>query len=157
MAQRESAEMTREIRRPGSRERVTINLGGKSRTKQSFKDEADVNAIVRKFQRTGVFTHTSGAVPRYADVSNATDLLGSFEAVQRARDEFGELPASVRVAAGNNPVTLLAMMDDEAGRAVLDEAGLFERPDEPVVVPEVVAEAVAPAGEAPVAPVTETG
>lgn len=110
------------------RERIRMPMsrtaGATSRTKQSFKDECDVNFIIEQFQSTGVLKHQQNKVPQYIDVTAAGDLQSSIEAVQAAKKEFYALPSGVRAAAENSPVMFLAMSADEAGMAVLMEAGL---------------------------------
>lgn len=132
--------------------RVTAPHGDDGRVHASFQDACDVNKIVAKFQRTNVLTHTSRQRPRFADVYDAEGLLSSFGAVEAAREQFEGLPSGVRRAAGNDPVRFLEMLEDEDGAKVLGDAGLIDQV-EPVAPIEVV---IAPSGEAPVAPVTET-
>lgn len=44
-----------------------------SLTKQSFKDECDINQIVAKFEKTGLVNHLARGVPQFADVSEMGD------------------------------------------------------------------------------------
>ena len=38
-------------------------------TKQSFKDECDINKIMAKFQKTGALNHYAKHAPQYGDAS----------------------------------------------------------------------------------------
>ena len=46
-------------------DRVTQPVGGPSRTKQAFKEECDVNNILRKYEKTGLITHVAAYKGRY--------------------------------------------------------------------------------------------
>ena len=121
--------------------RVRTNVGGESRTKQSFRDLTDINVIVKK--------HTEGAqipldsrTPMYGDFSAAVDLRTAIETVERAEDAFAALPADVRTAAQNQPEVLLDMMANQEDAQRLVDAGLpidgLEKTPEPTEVPVVV-------------------
>lgn len=133
--------------------RVHPPRGTTSKTKQGPKDSCDINVIVREFSNG--FSNVNHAVPRYADVSNAGDLMASYEAVRVAAEDFLELPSMVRQAAMNDPVRFLQMLETDEGTEVLYDAGLVDRIQPPEVVEVRIAEGGAPAGGAPVAPVTE--
>lgn len=142
-----------EDERVRERPRLTQPVGERTRTLQSFKDECDVNFIVRQFAGGGQFTHTSKAMPFFADVSEAGTLQESFTAVAEASEEFMGLTSDVRSAAGNDPVQFLRMLEDPDGRAILAEAGLVDRVEEPAVIPVTFV----PGGEPPVAEGTDPG
>lgn len=111
--------------------RVQTPVGERSRAKQSFKDECDVNVVVRRYAQTGMFDHVAKRQPTYGDVSNAVDLQTALRLVETARESFMELPARVRRAASNDPVELLAMLADPDQVAELVELGLpVEKPAE---------------------------
>lgn len=109
------------------RERVRVTLdcsGDPGRTKQSFKPEADINTIVRKYEATGLVTHLSRGVPRYGDFSAAQDLKTAMDLAHEARDEFMKMNPYVRKAAENDPVKFLEMLATEEGTQELIDAGL---------------------------------
>lgn len=97
---------------------------GESMTKQEFAQDTDVNFIVRKFQTTGVLTHTSKAKPIYADVSTQSSLHAAMNEMRMAEEGFAALPSEIRDAARNDPAVLLEMLATEDGQAVLVEAGM---------------------------------
>ncbi len=104
--------------------RVQSDMSGPSRTKQHHKRECDINVIVRNYQKTGVFKHVQPKEAKYGDFTESHDLQDSINRVNEARAAFMELPARVRQAADNNPVTFLAMLADEGGAKALIDAGL---------------------------------
>jgi len=112
------------------------DFGGVSRTKQSFKDDCDINVITAQYVRTGLLSHVNRQVPIYGDFSQATDLHTSKLLVQRADEEFMELDAHIRAVAENDPVKFLELLASEEGARELQAAGLE------LAIPEVVAEDV---------------
>lgn len=114
------------------RARVRTPVGEVSKTKQSFAEETDVNAIMRKYQATGILEHQNTAVPRYGDFTNADSYLEAVNQVKHAEALFAKLPAKVRDHVKNDPGRLLDMVFDPERRAELEELGL--------VAPEVVEE-----------------
>jgi len=99
-------------------------VGTESRAKQSFKDQCDINIIVRAHASGHEVTHLNPNTPQYGDFSAATDLQDQLNGVMAAQAEFDALPSAVRAAAENNPVRFLEMCADIDGRNILVEAGL---------------------------------
>lgn len=71
-------------------------LYGDGRTKQAFKDETDINKILKKAQRAGTLSHLERHGAYYADVSDVDDLLTAYNRVERAEEVFQDLPSEVR-------------------------------------------------------------
>lgn len=110
--------MTRE------RERVILDTGSVSRTKQSFKDDCDINLIVKRHASTGLWDHLAPRTPTYGDFSMATELSDAIALVNAAEADFDGLPAAVRAVCENNPVKMAeAFADPELFRELV-EAGL---------------------------------
>jgi len=133
---------TPRTRKSFERERFTTAVGSVSRTKQSFRDACDINAIVKKFQTTGHLAHINVRRPSYTDVSNFEDLQASLEAIASAEAGFAALPSFIRAAADNDPLRLVEMLDSEEGIAELEAVGFVNEPREDVVE-------TPPAGETP--------
>ncbi len=116
--------------------------------KQSFKDECDINNIVRKYQQSGMVSHVAQNAGRFADVSE----VGSYaESIQRVRDTHGffmGLAPGLRAEFDNDAAVFLDFISDPANTAEIDEMGLGEvievAPEEPPVAP------VAPVVAAPI-------
>ena len=68
---------------------VQLHCGDESRTKQSFKEDCDINNIVRKFA-DGVMPVTNPVEPQYGD-SPTMDLKEALDAVFHAKGEFNAL------------------------------------------------------------------
>lgn len=120
-----------------------------SLTKQSFKQECDVNFILSKYQRTGLLDFVNRNEPRYGDAS-AVDFQDALDTVNRARDMFAELPSKMRRRFDNDPAALLAFLQDERNRSEAIELGLVTPPALSEAPP--VGEPSATAPEAPATP-----
>jgi phage internal scaffolding protein len=95
-----------------------------SRTKQSFRDECDINYILRQFNVTGQLP--AGSVqPQYGDFSGITDYQSALNAVMAAQDSFLALPAKVRARFDNDPAFFVEFASDEANRDEMKALGLL--------------------------------
>ncbi|WNK14757.1 MAG: internal scaffolding protein [Microvirus sp.] len=98
--------------------------GGELLTKQSEKDAADINLIVKTYGRTGAFANVNPIEPRYQDNTGVVDLVDAYQLVREAQDQFDSLPAEVRALADNNPIRFAEMLTDEGAVAALKAVGL---------------------------------
>lgn len=109
-----------------SRPRTT----GQSLTKQSFKDAADINGIVRRFGLTGQLPIGNSRVPMTGDFADAPDFQTSMNLVIAARKSFEALPAKWRERFGHDPANFLAFVEDPRNADEAVRLGLLERPPE---------------------------
>lgn len=123
------------------------------RTKQSMKDECDVNAIIGRFAKTGLLTPVRTDPGIYLDVSEMGDYKESLAQVELANGMFMKLPAVVRSKFDNDPAVFLDYASDDANHGSMVEMGLMPQPqnqrataralratDEDVVVTDINAE-----------------
>lgn len=110
--------------------RVILDLSGQeSMTKQSFKDESNINNIVNKYLRTGILPDTSrAALAKWGDFSEIPDYKEALDTVLIAQEAFGELPSSLRNRFNNDPAELLAFVQDAGNREEAIALGLIEAP-----------------------------
>jgi len=94
-----------------------------SMTKQSFKDECDINKIMAKFQRTGVLEHYAKHAPQYMDIP-PLDHAEALILISEAASMFEELPSSIRKKFENNPQKFLEFVDNPDNIEQLREMGL---------------------------------
>ena len=91
-----------------------------SLTKQSFKDECDINNLVSRWQQSGSvgssFNSNSGM---FADVSEVPDYHTALNIVLSAQKAFSDLPSPVRDRFKNDPGEFLSFFSDPANH---DEA-----------------------------------
>lgn len=66
------------------------------RTKQSFKDETDINKILKKAQRAGTLSHLQRHGAVYGDFSDVPDLLTAHERLKNGQAIYDELPSELR-------------------------------------------------------------
>lgn len=115
--------------------------GCKVRTQQHFKDECDINRIVKKAMKSGVLPSGSRA-PMFGDFSDV-----SFQSMQDcilvAKSAFDRLSSSVRLRFNNNPDELLSFISDPANQDEAIKLGLIDAPA-PVVPEPIVPEPVVP-------------
>lgn len=111
-----------------------------SRTKQSFAAESDINAIVEKHRRTGLVTSVNPRVGFFGDVSGVKDYASSLRLVQEAEGAFMALPSSVRDRFNNDPVRMLAFLEDPGNRVEAEKLGIVQKRDLPVPPPAEVPE-----------------
>jgi phage internal scaffolding protein len=95
-----------------------------SRTKQSFRDECDINNILRQFNVTGQLP-VGSVQPQYGDFSGITDYQSALNAVMAAQDSFLQLPAKVRAKFDNDPALFVEFASDEANRDEMKALGLL--------------------------------
>lgn len=100
-----------------------------TRTQQHFKEDCDINNVIRKYGQTGMWAHLDPREATYGDFSQETDLTAATQLVDQAQREFDALPAAVRALCQNDPVMLLHNLANETSAAQLVAAGL---PVEPV-------------------------
>ena len=104
-----------------------------SLTQQSFKDECDINNILRQFNVTGQLPSRS-VQPQYGDFSGITDYHSALNAVMAAQDSFLQLPAKVRAKFDNDPAVFLEFASDEANRDEMKAMGLLHEETAQAVV-----------------------
>lgn len=110
---------------------------------QHFKDECDVNNIMKKYANTGLLPEVAGSF--YDEAPDVTDYQSLQNYLLDAEDKFMSLPSLIRKRFDNDPGLLINFLNDDNN---LDEAiqlGLVKAP-----VKE--SEAVAPAEPQPLSP-----
>jgi len=106
--------------------RYLQEVGEFSMTKQSHKDECDINLILRQYQRTGIINHVQAARPTYSDLPDAIDYQASLSILMEADQAFQNLPAKVRNHFANDPATFLAALTDPNQADQLREFGVLK-------------------------------
>ncbi|AXH72089.1 MAG: internal scaffolding protein [Microviridae sp.] len=108
--------------------RSQLLFAEQGRTKQSFKDECDINIIMKRFAVTGELSHLSQAQPLWGDLPEI-DFHGAMAVVVDARERFQTLPAELRDRFLNDPARLLAFVQDPANKEEGIKLGLFRKPE----------------------------
>lgn len=116
----------------GKSNRQSISFPESGLTKQSFRDDTDVNLILAKYQRTGVLDFVEKREGQYGDAL-PVDFQTSLDTVIAANQMFADLPSSLRKRFGNSPVEFVEFCSDPANRDEGVKLGLFNAP--PVLPP----------------------
>jgi phage internal scaffolding protein len=120
-------------------------------TKDSFKDECDINVIMVRYARTGVLPENYRQ-PQYADVSEIPSYMEALEVVRQAEDAFYALPAQARLECANDPAVFIdRLRSDEAWARKHGLLAESEAEAAPLASP------AARAAEAPVAGAKDSG
>ena len=69
--------------------RVITETGDISMTKQSHKDECDINRILSQYKKTGIITHINNNQHMYTDLPSDVDYQSSLNTILSAQDSFG--------------------------------------------------------------------
>lgn len=106
-----------------------------SLAQQHFKDECDINNILRQFNLTGVLPE-SPLSPRYGDFTGIGDYHTALNQVIAAEDEFMSLPANLRARFENDPAQLIEFLNNPENKDEAMKLGLVNQ--EPAEMPQVV-------------------
>lgn len=99
-----------------------------SRTQQQFKEECDVNNILRNYVNTGILTHTSVVAPQFGDFADMPSDYGEALAlIHESEERFKALPSEVRERFDNKPVNLIQFLQNENNREEAEKLGLVNR------------------------------
>jgi len=97
-----------------------------SLAQQHFKDECDINNILRQFNITGLLPE-SPLSPRYGDFSGISDYHTALNRVIAAQDEFEALPAQIRARFDNDPAQLIEFLENSDNRPEAEKLGLVDK------------------------------
>lgn len=97
-------------------------------TKQSFKDECDINTIMARYLATGEMPSISDIPPQFLDVSSGYDYQDMQNKLVEARQMFEALPSAVRNRFANNPAEFISFCSDPKNKTELSNMGLLKEP-----------------------------
>jgi phage internal scaffolding protein len=103
-----------------------------SLAQQHFKDECDINNILRQFNITGLLPEQPLS-PRYGDFTGIGDYHTAMNRVLAVQDEFEALPAQIRARFGNDPAQLIEFLENSDNRPEAEELGLVDKATAEVV------------------------
>jgi phage internal scaffolding protein len=92
---------------------------------QQFKDECDINNILRQFNVTGLLPENPLS-PRYGDFTGIMDYQSALNAVIAAEEGFMALPAEIRASFDNDPEQLINFLNDPANKDQAIKLGLID-------------------------------
>lgn len=95
-----------------------------SLTKQSDREAADINNILRRYEKSGVLPEMISAEPQWGDFSDVPTYQQALNVVQKAETQFGLLDAEVRAKFANDPKAFLAFAVNPNNAAEMVKLGL---------------------------------
>ena len=101
-----------------------ISFKQPSLTKQSHKDECDVNFIMQRMEKTGIVSHLNHAEPNYG-FAPAIDYHEALNIVLESRQNFDELPAEIRAKFGSDLSEFLTYIENPENAPELARMGLL--------------------------------
>lgn len=125
---------------------------GKSMTRQSEMVYADINLIMKKYEKTGVLPPATRE-GFFADVTKVGDYRDALARVDQAERYFDHLPVDIKKRFNQDPAEFLDFVSNTENLAQIEEMGLIAKSldDVPVVdekepgavpdAPEIVGEA----------------
>lgn len=119
------------------RKNVKLVFTKPSMTKQSHKEECDINFVMRRFEKTGQLPDMIRADARYGDFSNVPDYQESLNVVFHAQEQFAALSAKVRARFDNDPSKFLEFASNPKNSMEMVKLGLskpISDPNAPVKV-----------------------
>ncbi len=90
------------------------------RTKQSFRDETDINQILKRAQKSGTISHLNKYEARYGDFSGF-DFFDAQLQISKGAQIFDELPVELRREFNQSPAEFFDYVNDPANKERLVE------------------------------------
>jgi len=109
----------------GKKTKILKMFDKQGRTKQSHKNECDINQIMAKFQKTGVLTHAKSQEAEYGDIPSV-DFQEAMNIVIQSREMFAELPSSVRKRFNNSAQNYLEFLENPDNKEEMRKMGLLK-------------------------------
>lgn len=109
------------------RKRISLKNTEPSLTVQYEKEACDINNIIGNYKQSGQIQHLNKRQGGYGDVSAATSYQEALELVERAEEEFYQLPSELRYKLNNDPYKFLEYVNDPANFDEMVELGLAEK------------------------------
>lgn len=99
-----------------------------SRTKQSFSQAADINFIMKQFEKTGTIEDRDGGGMTFGDFTGVEDFHTALNKVHAAERAFAELPAEIRARMQHDPGVFMEFVGDPDNLDEGIQLGLWDKP-----------------------------
>lgn len=111
-----------------------ITFTEESLTKQSLKDECDINLIMHNFTNTGHLSHVNHSQPSY-DYAPSYSFKEALDVVIQSEAAFSELPSDIRERFNHDPMQFLQFVESDDNAAEAAAMGLLpETPSNPTTL-----------------------
>lgn len=101
-----------------------ITFTDPSLTKQADAAAADINTILKRYEKTGTLPDMIKSDPMWGDFSDVPSFQEAFALVAKSEEQFAALDAPVRKRFDNDPAKFLAFATDPANSAEMVALGL---------------------------------
>jgi len=109
--------------------RTTLGGFKPTKTQQHFKEQCNINSIMKRFRKTGIAPLNKNSA-LYGDFSTVESYQDSLHKIMTAQEEFDSLPSTLRNRFKNDPANLIVFVTDENNSQEAIELGLLEKPVE---------------------------
>lgn len=96
-----------------------------SLTQQQFRDQCDVNYVLRSYEKTGILSHVNQRAPIFGDFSDVSDYQTALNHVMEAQESFMQLDPHLRARFLNDPGKLISFLEDPSNRDEAIKLGLI--------------------------------
>lgn len=114
-------------KRPDGTLRIQHTFPGDSRTKQSFKEECDINYIMRRYTKNGILPSMIRTDGKYGDYSSAPDFMEAQNIIAHANEQFSALSSAQRERFGNDPAKFLEFANNANNADEMAKLGLLRK------------------------------
>lgn len=119
--------MFKSISNPHPRVKSGKDFSEPKLTDQSAKNDADINVIMKRYQKTGLLPNIQKIEASYLDVSEVPSLETAFKMSQDAVDRFYELDPTLRKLMNNDPSELENFVSNPENEEILLKYGVLEK------------------------------
>ncbi len=109
---------------PSTRVAVRHHPSGPSLAKQSFREECDINTIMKKYEKTGLIEHLNRHQGDYGNFIGYEAYHESLNKLLAAQEAFASIPSSIRRKFGNDPAEFLEFAQNPENLDQMIEMGL---------------------------------
>lgn len=106
--------------------KYSITFTQPSLTKQSFKDECNINHIMSKYEKTGSIEHVNNHQGSYGDFTHSQSYQESLNQIMLAQNQFDSLPAQIRKQFENDPILFVEYCSNPDNHDNLVKMGLAQ-------------------------------
>jgi len=112
-----------EVKNRFSPSEKVVSPTGHTPAQQQFKDDADINSIMKRFQKTGAIDHVAKHQPQYG-VSTPQSLHEAMNIVTKAESMFADLPSSLRRRFNGSAAEMLEFVQNPENEEEAKKLGL---------------------------------
>lgn len=117
-----------------------VSPTGEGRAQQQFKDDCDINVIMRRMLKDKALDHVSKYQPQYGFASGL-DFHQAMNIVTQGQSIFDHLPSNIRNYFQNSPARFLDFVDDPNNFEQAEELGIALSPAAALAAAELQEEA----------------